>query len=205
MPLSEADYEDLRAERDADPERFHDWDPNDKYRTDYRKLHPENQQKLEEKPARTDNPTDSNEIEQLPTISSSSSAAIPVQYAGIRARPGANRVRSGSTGAYSYNTSIHRSETNRINSAFDHHPTAIERITTYRTQHFGTVGSHASSRRKDKKLPKFGGGKPYPPVLPEKEEYVVEFDGHDDPLHAQNWPVKKKFVNLHPQHHNQQN
>jgi DHA1 family multidrug resistance protein-like MFS transporter len=51
-------------------------------------------------------------------------------------------------------------------------------------------------RRKDKNLPKFGGGKPYPPALPEKEEYVVEFDGHDDPLHAQNWPVKKKFVHL---------
>jgi hypothetical protein len=48
MPLNEADYEDLRAERDADSERFYEWDPNDKYRTDYRKLHPENQQKLEE-------------------------------------------------------------------------------------------------------------------------------------------------------------
>jgi hypothetical protein len=80
MPLNEADYKDLGAERDADPERFHDWDPIDKYRTDYTKLYPENQQKLEEQPTRNDNPTDNNEIEQLPTVSSSS-AATSIQYA----------------------------------------------------------------------------------------------------------------------------
>jgi DHA1 family multidrug resistance protein-like MFS transporter len=28
----------------------------------------------------------------------------------------------------------------------------------------------------------------------QKEVYVVEFDSHDDPTHAQNWPLKKKFV-----------
>jgi DHA1 family multidrug resistance protein-like MFS transporter len=43
-------------------------------------------------------------------------------------------------------------------------------------------------------MPKFGGGKPFPPDLPAQEEYVVEFDGEHDPYHAQNWPVKKKFV-----------
>lgn len=37
-----------------------------------------------------------------------------------------------------------------------------------------------------------GLGKPYPPPLPEREEYVVEFNGPDDSLHAQNWPMKKK-------------
>jgi DHA1 family multidrug resistance protein-like MFS transporter len=41
-----------------------------------------------------------------------------------------------------------------------------------------------------------GLGKPYPPLLPAQEEYVVEFTGPDDPLHAQNWPMKKKWVNL---------
>jgi len=30
-------------------------------------------------------------------------------------------------------------------------------------------------------------------MLPASEDYVVEFDGHDDPLHAQNWPRKKKL------------
>ncbi|KKY22758.1 putative mfs multidrug [Phaeomoniella chlamydospora] len=38
-----------------------------------------------------------------------------------------------------------------------------------------------------------GGGKPYPPPLPERDEYVVEFDGHDDPLHPQNWKLTKKL------------
>ncbi|KJZ78802.1 hypothetical protein HIM_01575 [Hirsutella minnesotensis 3608] len=51
--------------------------------------------------------------------------------------------------------------------------------------------STASSR---KPLPAFGAGKPYPPPLPEREEYVVEFDGPDDPLHAQNWPMRKKVL-----------
>lgn len=43
-----------------------------------------------------------------------------------------------------------------------------------------------------KLLPAFGAGKPYPPPLPEREEYVVEFDGPKDPMHAQNWPFRKK-------------
>jgi DHA1 family multidrug resistance protein-like MFS transporter len=38
-----------------------------------------------------------------------------------------------------------------------------------------------------------GLDKPYPPPLPDQEEYVVEFDGPDDPLHAQQWPMKKKI------------
>jgi hypothetical protein len=28
--------------------------------------------------------------------------------------------------------------------------------------------------------------------------YVVEFDGKDDPLHPQNWPLKRKYVELLP-------
>lgn len=50
------------------------------------------------------------------------------------------------------------------------------------------------SRTSKKPLPAFGAGKPYPPPLPEREAYVVEFNGPDDPLHAQNWPLKKKLV-----------
>ena len=37
-------------------------------------------------------------------------------------------------------------------------------------------------------------GKPYPPPLPEQEEYVVEFAGQDDPRHAQNFPLKTKVI-----------
>lgn len=38
------------------------------------------------------------------------------------------------------------------------------------------------------------GGKSYPPPLPEREEYVVEFSGFQDPRHAMNFPMKKKLL-----------
>ena len=75
----------------------------------------------------------------------------------------------------------------------ERHPTALSRIQTQRSQHSATVGASLKSRQSRKPLPEFGGGKPYPPPLPAREEYVVEFDGVDDPLHAQNWPLKRKL------------
>ncbi|EMD01090.1 hypothetical protein BAUCODRAFT_118800 [Baudoinia panamericana UAMH 10762] len=79
----------------------------------------------------------------------------------------------------------------------ERHPTALSRIQTGRSQHEQTVGtsirSRTTTRQSKKPLPNFGGGKPYPPQLPEREEYVVEFDGPSDPLHAQNWPFKRKL------------
>jgi DHA1 family multidrug resistance protein-like MFS transporter len=74
----------------------------------------------------------------------------------------------------------------------ERNPTMLSRIETARSQHSGTVGRSLTSRRSKKPLPAFGAGKPYPPPLPNREDYVVEFDGPDDPLHAQNWPLKKK-------------
>lgn len=80
----------------------------------------------------------------------------------------------------------------------ERHPTELSRIQTQRSQHSGTVGrtgtrgSRTRSRRSEKPLPPFGAGKPYPPQLPDPDEYVVEFDGPDDPMHAMNWPIKKK-------------
>lgn len=76
----------------------------------------------------------------------------------------------------------------------ERHPTALSRIHTQRSQHSETVGGSLKSRTSRKPLPAFGAGKAYPPPLPEREEYVVEFDGHDDPLHAQNWPLRKKLA-----------
>ena len=73
------------------------------------------------------------------------------------------------------------------------HPVEQHRTETHRLQHSHTVGAHPTkSRAESKPLPEFGGGKPYPPNLPDREEYVVEFDGKDDPLHPQNWPFKRK-------------
>jgi MFS transporter, DHA1 family, multidrug resistance protein len=73
------------------------------------------------------------------------------------------------------------------------HPIEQHRTETHRLQHSQTVGAHPTkSRASTKPLPEFGGGKPYPPPLPEREEYVVEYDGKDDPLHPQNWHFNKK-------------
>lgn len=69
----------------------------------------------------------------------------------------------------------------------------MSRIETHRSQHTATVGASLKSRHSKKPLPAFGAGKPYPPPLPEREEYVVEFDGPDDPMHSQNWPVRQKL------------
>jgi DHA1 family multidrug resistance protein-like MFS transporter len=79
-------------------------------------------------------------------------------------------------------------------SNLERHATAMSRIHTQRSQHSGTVGASLKSRTSRKPLPAFGAGKPFPPPLPEREEYVVEFDGPDDPLHAQNWPMRKKLI-----------
>ncbi|KAF2088891.1 major facilitator superfamily [Saccharata proteae CBS 121410] len=76
----------------------------------------------------------------------------------------------------------------------ERNPTVLSRIQTARSQHSGTVGASIKSRKSNRPLPEFGGGKPYPPPLPDREEYVVEFDGASDPLHAQNWPLKKKLL-----------
>lgn len=67
----------------------------------------------------------------------------------------------------------------------------LERINTYRLQHRSTVGSGPGVVSRDKWLP-MGAGKPYPPELPDPEQFVVEFTGADDPLHPQNWSLTKK-------------
>ncbi|KAL6715036.1 hypothetical protein ACLMJK_007297 [Lecanora helva] len=103
-----------------------------------------------------------------------------------------------STTSSSSSESVVREEiaVSRVNTQRDleRHPTALSRIETHRTQHSGTVGRTVTSRKSKKPLPNFGGGKEYPPPLPAQEEYVVEFDGPDDPLHPQNWPLRKKVM-----------
>lgn len=69
----------------------------------------------------------------------------------------------------------------------------LERINTYRLQHKSTVGSGIGVVPREKWLP-MGAGKPYPPDLPDPEQFIVEFTGADDPLHPQNWSMKKKVL-----------
>jgi DHA1 family multidrug resistance protein-like MFS transporter len=63
----------------------------------------------------------------------------------------------------------------------ERHPTALSRIQTGRSVHSNTIGtgirSRTSTRQSKTPMPNFGAGKPFPPPLPDREEYVVEFDG----------------------------
>lgn len=85
-----------------------------------------------------------------------------------------------------------------INRSISRHPTHLHRLYSQRVQHTHTVGESikiSKSNAESHPLPAFGGGKPYPPDIPaEREAYVVDFDGPDDPLHPMNWPQRKKLV-----------
>lgn len=69
----------------------------------------------------------------------------------------------------------------------------LERIETYRLQHRSTVGSGPGVAPRNEWLP-MGADKDYPPELPDPEQFVVEFTGSNDPLHPQNWPLKKRIT-----------
>lgn len=44
-------------------------------------------------------------------------------------------------------------------------------------------------------IPNMGGDKPMPPpVNPDRKQYMVEFDGPDDPICPLNWPTRKKVI-----------
>lgn len=43
-------------------------------------------------------------------------------------------------------------------------------------------------------LPKMGKDKPYPPDLPDRDPWRVDFNGPDDPDFPQNWPLKRKMA-----------
>lgn len=104
-----------------------------------------------------------------------------------------HRVSTSSSGS-SRSTVPDTAAVSRVNTQRDleRHPTVLSRIQTGRSQHAQTVASTRSRASSKGPLPAFGAGKPYPPPLPDREEYVVEFDGPDDPLHPMNWTMKRK-------------
>lgn len=69
----------------------------------------------------------------------------------------------------------------------------VSRIETLRLTHESTVGSKAPQTPRDEWLP-MGGGKEFPPSLPDPDRYVVEFTGEGDPMHPHNWPIGTKCV-----------
>ncbi|KAF4156826.1 hypothetical protein CNMCM6069_006348 [Aspergillus lentulus] len=54
-------------------------------------------------------------------------------------------------------------------------------------QHQLAVGSSHGSTKNDNRPLTIGAGKPFPPPLIDSDNYVVEFDGPDDPEHPYNW------------------
>jgi len=132
-------------------------------------------------------------------------AASPSHYEKTELHEPIARLSTGSSSSSSSSSSSDGSEVERDGGMsraptqrddagnLERHATAMSRIQTQRSQHSGTVGASVKSRQSRKPLPNFGAGKAYPPPLPEREEYVVEFDGVDDPLHAQNWTMRKKI------------
>ncbi|PSR90535.1 major facilitator superfamily domain-containing protein [Coniella lustricola] len=118
----------------------------------------------------------SNEVER---VLSASSVSTSSSAASLHARP----------------TAISRMSTQRD---LERHPTELDRIYTARSQHDATVGvsmgrSNTQTRDSRKPMPPMGGGKDLPPKL-DVDDYVVEFDGPNDPMHAQNWPLRKKML-----------
>lgn len=113
-------------------------------------------------------------------------------------RPGSSGTGSstGSSSSVDYDPQFRRLQSRNTEVDLERQRTglshALSRIETQRLQHAMTVGESVKSRPSKLPLPAFGAGKPYPPQLPNRDDYVVEFDGPDDPLYPQNWPLKKK-------------
>lgn len=85
--------------------------------------------------------------------------------------------------------------TKATQSNLSQHPTHVHRWQSQIIQHTHTVARDArrSKTIESRPLPEFGAGKVYPPEpLAEREAYVVDFSGPDDPLHPQNWPTREK-------------
>ncbi|KAL4794985.1 major facilitator superfamily domain-containing protein [Aspergillus venezuelensis] len=88
-----------------------------------------------------------------------------------------------------YSTETEDSDTNTLEQ-----PGSVElsRIETYRLQQKTTVGSSRGPEPRETWMP-MGANKEYPPLLPDPEGFVVEFDGPDDALHPHNWPMLRRI------------
>jgi DHA1 family multidrug resistance protein-like MFS transporter len=128
--------------------------------------------------------------DQLPHSSEKRSSAE------VERPPTSGSASTGSSSSFEYDPQVHRLQSRNTELDLERHRTgvsrALSRTETQRTQHALTVGESLRSRQSTAPLPAFGAGKPYPPPLPAREEYVVEFDGPDDPLYPLNWPVMRK-------------
>lgn len=121
------------------------------------------------------------------------------RHSGEADRPATSGTTStGSSSSVEYNPNFHRLQSRNTEVDLERNRTnvsrTLSRIETQRLQHQLTVGESVKSRVSKTPLPAFGAGKPYPPQLPNRDDYVVEFDGPDDPLYPKNWPTLTKYV-----------
>ncbi|KAF2677973.1 MFS general substrate transporter [Lentithecium fluviatile CBS 122367] len=212
--MQEEDYEILRGEARAEPKRYSQWDPQGEFRQQYEQMHshdPSYEERIRSGAIPEAETEDAHPIKEdtaplsrhsssssstSSSASSTSSGAHTPRLEEIRTqRITSQRSRRGTVSTGVDEGSLYRHPTER-------HPEALRRIETHRSQHALTVGASQTpsrlsmtlSRRKTQRpLPEMGADKPFPPPLPDREEYVVEYNGVDDPLHAQNWPMKKKI------------
>lgn len=149
------------------PVRFQTYDPTDTYRTHYNASHPDRQEEVEEA---YEQPVFTERSPRRPHVDHALSRTITRRDTGEPME--LQEMRSGPRRPLR----MTRTETEIINTS-ESHPTALERIETHRSLHFGTVGSHvrsrASTKPSEKDLPAFGAGKPYPPDLPKREVYAT--------------------------------
>jgi hypothetical protein len=73
------------------------------------------------------------------------------------------------------------------------HRIELERNATYKLLHASTVGTQDGGRTRLQTLSTLGAGKPYSPSPYNVEDFLVEFEGPYDPLHPQNWPMRKRY------------
>jgi MFS transporter, DHA1 family, multidrug resistance protein len=87
------------------------------------------------------------------------------------------------------------SDSDTIDQEIARHPTHVSRRETQNLQHLHTVGSTRLPAGRESVSLKFGGGRPFPPLIREaREAYVVDFDGPDDPIHPFNWRLRDKYL-----------
>lgn len=160
------DVDIVNAERDSDPVRFRSYDPSNDISARYEQMHPRTQSTAPPEAGGSEAVEEAEE--RAGSISSRSSVDIDGNTI-----PSTRRPSNATSAAYRLST---RRES-EIGHYLDRHPTAIKRIQEHRLQHVQTVGSRKPYLAEGGELPSFGGGKPYPPPLPDREEYVVEFEG----------------------------
>ncbi|KAI5778298.1 major facilitator superfamily domain-containing protein [Geopyxis carbonaria] len=139
----------------------------------------------------------------MPGFADPSDVSIDIEKAELQAsrgispnprRTSVSSSSSGSSGTSISRQSLARTRTQAAEDFDPSHPENLERQQTAISIYSKTVGADPAHTPSHEPWPEFGGGKDYPPPLTHRDHYVVDFTGPDDPLHGQNWPLRKKLI-----------